>query len=430
MIKVLIVDDLNIVREGVKMFLAEKEDIELIGSAPNGFEAIKLMKESGRLPDVVVMDLIMPKMGGIEATEKIVQEFPSVKVMILSNLDNIKTASTVIASGAKGYLLKSKIEEDLANAVRAVHSGYAQVDPVIVTQIAEKGHPTQNNPAQTPKTVPHKNLSNSQAQVKSDTIPDPWSKDTTKAQVKNAPIQPKSGSNSSKKTKAKAKGVKPEKPLFEYGDWIAIALATYLLSRIEGMGHHLGHAGMFLLMLALAARPTRSLWSAPMKHRRAIGVFAFAATVGHALYATNYILNTNLGAIFFASSQHSWGMWTGIIALAVMTPAAVTSFQFFQKKLGKRWRQIHLLTLPSMGLAVLHTILIGPHYVGQFQIELVDLIRTFTVVILGILTFLVRKRPLKKVKSASTNNTKQKNDSKKQKFASTVELEKQEKGKI
>lgn len=145
-------------------------------------------------------------------------------------------------------------------------------------------------------------------------------------------------------------------------------------------------------MLALIARPIGRWWNSPLKHRRAVGIFAFAATVAHAIYATLHVLDTDLGMILAMSAQHQWGMWAGIVSLAGMTPAAVTSFQFLQRKLGKRWRQIHLLTVPALGLAVLHTVLIGPHYMAEFKMEILDHFRTYGIIVVGLLVLLVRRK--------------------------------------
>lgn len=104
------------------------------------------------------------------------------------------------------------------------------------------------------------------------------------------------------------------------------------------MGHHLGHAGVFFLMLALIARPIRFLWDLPLKYRRTIGIFAFAAALGHAIYATVNILHSNWGTIFLMFPKLQWGMWAGILSLAAMTPPAITSFNYFKQKLGKNCR--------------------------------------------------------------------------------------------
>ncbi|MEM7758330.1 MAG: ferric reductase-like transmembrane domain-containing protein [Cyanobacteria bacterium P01_A01_bin.40] len=185
---------------------------------------------------------------------------------------------------------------------------------------------------------------------------------------------------------------KRQQPLFPHGDWIAIVMGVAVLSQMDGMGHHLGHAGIFFLMLALIARPIRGFWQQPLKHRRAIGIFAFAATLAHAIYAFCNVLNCDPKVILDMTSRHQWGIWAGIISLAIITPAAVTSFRFFQQKLGRKWRQIHLLSVPALALAVLHTVLIGPHYLAQFQIEMLDHLRTYAIVIMTFLVLLVRRK--------------------------------------
>lgn len=189
--------------------------------------------------------------------------------------------------------------------------------------------------------------------------------------------------------KAKKKQIEP---LFPYGDWITIVAGVIILSKTDGMGHHLGHAGIFLLMLALIARPMSFCWKQPLKKRRTIGIFAFAAILAHAIYAFDRILNGNWKTILNMSLQHQWGMWTGIIALMAITPAAVTSFKFFQKKLGNRWRQIHLLSVPALAIATMHVVLIGPHYMAHLQVDAINHLRTYIIAIATLLVFLMRQQ--------------------------------------
>ena len=133
MIKVLTVDDLNIVRQGIKVLLSEEPDIEIIGSASNGSEAIKIIKSLEDKPDIALVDLLMPVMGGIKLTEEISRQFPTIKVIIVSDLENKKVASCATKMGARGYLLKNKLNTDnLVNAIHSVHNGYIQLDAEIV----------------------------------------------------------------------------------------------------------------------------------------------------------------------------------------------------------------------------------------------------------------------------------------------------------
>lgn len=183
-----------------------------------------------------------------------------------------------------------------------------------------------------------------------------------------------------------------EKPLFRYGDWMTVVLGIGILSQTEGMGHGLGHAGLFLLMLALIARPIRFWWDVPLKYRRTIGVLAFAAATGHTIYAIANILNNNPEVVLAMPAKNQFGVWAGVISLFIMTPAAVTSFKYFQKKLGTKWRQIHLWTIPAMALAVLHTILLGPHYLADSETQLLDHLHAFGVTAMGLLVLLMRRK--------------------------------------
>ncbi|MDJ0569532.1 MAG: response regulator [Pleurocapsa sp. MO_192.B19] len=368
MIRVLIVDDLKLICQGIKAMFASVTDISLVGFAHNGKEAIKqTLKEK---PDIVLIDVLMPVMGGIEATKEITKQFPEVKVIVLSTFEDDPIICEAIAAGAKGYLLKSMNIEELASAIRTVNSGFAQLAPGVIDSLAKTA------------------LNNSNFHQLESSAHAAFTLDYSKTEV-----QPELSKVQSK-TKKKAKKVKkkPEKPLFRYGDWITLVIGIFLLSHTDGMGHHLGHAGLFCLMLALIARPIRFLWDAPLKYRRTIGIFAFAATVAHAIYATDHVLNSNLATILSLSLKHQWAMWAGILSLAMMAPAAITSFQSLQKKLGKNWRKIHLLTVPSLALAILHTTLIGPHYMGELEMEIIHHLRTYSIGAVALLVFLMRQR--------------------------------------
>lgn len=133
MIHVLIVDDLNIVRQGIKTFLADKTDIKVIGSVKNGLEAVEFFQKAKTKPDIALIDLLMPVMGGIKATEIISQQFPEAKIIIVSDLKDVNVASCAVKMGAKGYLLKGKLNaNNLINAVYSVYNGYIQLDAEIV----------------------------------------------------------------------------------------------------------------------------------------------------------------------------------------------------------------------------------------------------------------------------------------------------------
>lgn len=155
--------------------------------------------------------------------------------------------------------------------------------------------------------------------------------------------------------------------LFRLGGWITLTIGLLTLLRTDAMVDYTGHGALFLLMLALMARPVSSLWAAPLRYRRAIGVGAFVLAIAHTAHMLDHSLNWNLEAIAFMLPQHQLGMGAGTGALLLMIPAACTSFDRLQQALGKRWRQIHLLSVPAMVLAVMHAVLIGSHYLGELE---------------------------------------------------------------
>jgi NarL family two-component system response regulator LiaR len=120
-IRVIITDDHEMVRRGLNMFLRTYPDLELVGEANSGEQVLKLCEEVA--PDVVLMDLIMPGMGGIEATRQITQRFPNIKVVALSSAMDSPTVSKALEAGVQGYLMKNVSTDQLAEAIREVHHG-------------------------------------------------------------------------------------------------------------------------------------------------------------------------------------------------------------------------------------------------------------------------------------------------------------------
>lgn len=117
-IKVLIADDHQIVREGLRSMLEKEPGIKVVGEAEDGRKTLRLAQEL--TPDVIIMDVAMPDLNGIEATRQIVTEFPKIKVIALSMHDDRRFVLNMLKAGAKGYLLKDSAFKDLANAIRAV----------------------------------------------------------------------------------------------------------------------------------------------------------------------------------------------------------------------------------------------------------------------------------------------------------------------
>jgi NarL family two-component system response regulator LiaR len=126
-IRVLIVDDHALVRAGLKFFLIAFDDFELVGEASNGEEAIQVCCRLE--PDVVLMDLAMPGMGGAAATRSIRHQCPQVRVIALTNFQDVEMVQEALQAGAIGYLLKNVTADELATAVRAAHAGRSTLAP-------------------------------------------------------------------------------------------------------------------------------------------------------------------------------------------------------------------------------------------------------------------------------------------------------------
>jgi len=126
-IKILIVDDHSVVRQGLRMFLNLEPDFEIVGEASNGAEA--LQKVDDLRPDVVLMDLLMPVMGGIQATETIKRDFPDTEVIALTSVLEDSTVVNAVRAGAIGYLLKDTEANELIMAIKAAAMGKVQLSP-------------------------------------------------------------------------------------------------------------------------------------------------------------------------------------------------------------------------------------------------------------------------------------------------------------
>jgi len=126
-IRVLIADDHTLVRDGIRSLLALTADIEIVGEAANGREALEKVRQL--MPDVVLMDLAMPIMGGLEATRRIRREFPRVRVLALTQYDDSEYVIPVIAAGASGFVTKMSSFSELASAIQAVYRGDSFLSP-------------------------------------------------------------------------------------------------------------------------------------------------------------------------------------------------------------------------------------------------------------------------------------------------------------
>jgi DNA-binding NarL/FixJ family response regulator len=138
-INILLVDDQNLIRQGLKALLELEADLQIVGEAENGQVAIDLVQELK--PSVVLMDIRMPVMDGVTATKEICQQFPAVNILILTTFDDDDYVSKAIGHGAKGYLLKDTPSEEIAAAIRAVDRGYTHLAPGMMAKVmAGKAH--------------------------------------------------------------------------------------------------------------------------------------------------------------------------------------------------------------------------------------------------------------------------------------------------
>jgi DNA-binding NarL/FixJ family response regulator len=134
-IKVLVVDDHTIVRDGICALLALAGDIEVVGEATNGSEALQKIREVH--PDVVLMDIAMPIMGGLEATRRINKEFPKTKVLVLTQYDDKEYFFPVIESGASGFISKAAASSELTVGIRSVYRGDSYLSPSVTKLLVE-----------------------------------------------------------------------------------------------------------------------------------------------------------------------------------------------------------------------------------------------------------------------------------------------------
>ena len=150
-IRVLIVDDHTIVRKGIRALLAEIAGIEVVGEADNGQEAIAQAETLH--PDVILMDLAMPKMDGIEATRQIKASQPESRILVMTSFAADDKVFPAIKAGALGYLLKESAPEDLVQAIRQIHRGESSLHPTIARKVLQEiTHPSDRPPTPNPLT--------------------------------------------------------------------------------------------------------------------------------------------------------------------------------------------------------------------------------------------------------------------------------------
>jgi two-component system response regulator NreC len=157
----MIADDHAILRSGLTLLVNAQADMEVVSEAPDGQQAVQAARET--LPDVALMDLTMPKTGGMEALQEIVRDCPGTRVLVLTMHDDPAYLRSVLTAGASGYVLKRSVDAELLAAIRAVHRGGTFVDPSLANifvqdVLAKKG-------AKARRTSPVNILSNRELQV-------------------------------------------------------------------------------------------------------------------------------------------------------------------------------------------------------------------------------------------------------------------------
>ncbi|HZQ53708.1 MAG TPA: response regulator transcription factor [Bryobacteraceae bacterium] len=143
-IRILIVEDHHVVRQGLAALLKTVPDMTVVAQAADGAEGVRLFRE--HKPDVTIMDLRLPVLSGVDAITQIRSEFPSARIIVLTTFDGDEDIYRALQAGARGYLLKDMFGEELMEAIRVVHSGRTRIPPAIAERLAERmGGPNLTN---------------------------------------------------------------------------------------------------------------------------------------------------------------------------------------------------------------------------------------------------------------------------------------------
>lgn len=139
-IRVMLVDDHNVVRSGLATFLRAYDDLELVAEARNGLEAVRLCRQ--KQPDVILMDLMMPEMDGIAATRAILVDYPEIKIIAMTSFEDQELVQGVLAAGAISYLIKNVTSDELAKAIRDAYSGRSTLSPEAARVLVQATRPS------------------------------------------------------------------------------------------------------------------------------------------------------------------------------------------------------------------------------------------------------------------------------------------------
>ena len=135
-IRILVVDDHHVVRQGLVALINSVEDMEVVGEAADGQKGVDLHRQHS--PDVTIMDLRLPVLGGVEAIQAIRRVSPQARIIVLTTFDGDENIYRALQAGARGYLLKDMFGDELMDAIRVVHSGKTRIPPVVAQRLAER----------------------------------------------------------------------------------------------------------------------------------------------------------------------------------------------------------------------------------------------------------------------------------------------------
>jgi two-component system, NarL family, response regulator LiaR len=155
-IRVLLADDHEMVRIGVSAFLASQPDMEVVGEADSGKRAVELALELR--PDIILMDLVMPEMDGIEATKQIIAQWPEAKIIVVTSFLDDEKVYPALEAGATSYMLKTSKANEIANAIRATFYGQSVLEPEVTNKVMTKMK-------QKKEVLPHEELTNREMEV-------------------------------------------------------------------------------------------------------------------------------------------------------------------------------------------------------------------------------------------------------------------------